>query len=128
MIHISAPCSECTYYIFAGISCPPAVSPRYGRFVYTSASTRDEYETKIQYSCDIGFLLEGNSSTICDYTGSWGEMPECLGEILRHSVVSEHPELAVRVSTFFVELYLFFACHTSIRHSLKVGYTTSTGA
>lgn len=46
--------------------------------------------TKVKYSCDVGYELFGNATRICKADGTWsGKEPVCATNIARHRLVTE---------------------------------------
>ncbi|CAH1778117.1 unnamed protein product [Owenia fusiformis] len=62
--------SECV-----AIDCFDVPFVNYGEFVNPSNDTL--YGSVVNYTCDIGYFMTGNSSITCMNNGSWSSPPEC---------------------------------------------------
>lgn len=61
---------------FLAIKCPEPVIPSNGRVI--KDSDRFEFGDSIEYQCNSGFILQGESVSICMQNGSWSlSVPQC---------------------------------------------------
>ena len=68
--------------LFAAVECATLVNPENGDVMVTG-QTLGSVAT---YTCDDGFMLEGNENRECGPDGRWsGEEPICIREALIHA-------------------------------------------
>ena len=69
------------FYSIAGVKCP-LDDLDVDNFAHGSINTKDgnEFEDEVVYSCDDGYMLQGNSSRKCGADKTWqGIAPSCQG-------------------------------------------------
>lgn len=58
-----------------GIKCAHIGAPRFGQ---VTSSRIVEYEGIVQFSCDVGYFLQGSETSTCLADGSWSDpLPSC---------------------------------------------------
>ena len=59
------------------ITCRDHSAPKHGTIKYDGYTPR----SRVHYSCNPGYKLEGLAYRTCDYLGKWsGELPKCIRE------------------------------------------------
>lgn len=59
-----------------GVRCGPPSSPAQGKIIL---ATGYSYGDRVDYECDTGYNLSGNSSAHCAVNGRWTQLPLCHG-------------------------------------------------
>ena len=68
-----------SFYIYIAINCPALANPNDG-FVAVTGNVPGATAT---YSCNVGFMLEGNLLRTCQDDGTWsGSEPFCIASEL----------------------------------------------
>lgn len=77
--------------------CTAPEQPKHGKWSHHTCKTEHNCEnltgndlqgismapgSKLNYSCDEGFKLNGSNEVYCDLKGKWSLIPECLGNNL----------------------------------------------
>ena len=82
------PGGHCLIYILANpvVRCSDPGTPEHGRRQVSDSSLR--LNTRIDFVCDTGYILQGTSGITCVGTGQWDyPLPSCVEESTRSDCV-----------------------------------------
>ena len=69
------------YHSFPALYCEAAPIPANGQVMYDSPNQSPTFNSKVTYSCDMGFELSGEATHQCTALGNWsGSTPICNGK------------------------------------------------
>jgi len=54
------------------VDCGQPMAPTNGT---VSVSNGTQYGAEVYFDCDVGFRLDGNKSSVCQFTGQWEPKP-----------------------------------------------------
>ena len=107
------------------VKCEPLVPIPNGHVRYESVDrTTIQPGDMVTYSCDIPYVLEGDTYRVCISNGSWsGEEPTCTG--VYYIIMTIYILLFAINQTYYKYTFLYSACRDTSRRSEKDNrYTT----
>ena len=76
----------------------------------------------IDYSCNEGYEIEGNSKITCKYTGEWSKLPKCLPatKSKSHTLVVVLPLLLFLLATLLVMVTVRYRIHLKAKRKVDM--------
>lgn len=70
------------YCFLSGVKCDDLKSPVNGRIINPKMKKKYEFEDKVNFDCEKGYLLIGKKTLICQHNEKWSEKePVCKSMI-----------------------------------------------
>ena len=84
------------YSVFVVVDCGSLEDPDNGQVEFFNTT----FESTANYTCDLGYSLNGNSTRTCEANGNWsGDLPSCECKLLKY--LCKHKGMAQ-----FIHMYL----------------------
>ena len=74
LVHLQITISSSLLFVYVVVDCGSLEDPDNGQVEFSNTT----FESTANYTCDLGYSLNGNSTRTCEGSGEWsGNQPSC---------------------------------------------------
>ncbi len=132
--HYFLPANQSNSCIMLNTYCgpPPAISN--GSLITDLNQTSFQPSTQVAYICDEGYMMEGNSTSFCQYGGNWAPLPICsLNNVVSFAskdysiIIFTLITVLVVIIVLFIFVLLFCMCQRWQKKKRMMNYGNGAG-